>query len=197
MTPASLYKRFLAFIIDFLVVYTITYILTSVEKHNLKDPSMWDLIYFHLLYIAVFFIVYSGVSLRSSSQATIGQQIFGLKVTTWNGGRLGFFRSALRGSNLLMLCICYAYLDVYYTESTGLITVAIAACILPLLIGSRQLSLHDYIFQTIVIDSGIEKNSFLAILASFIWYYLLTLILGVLLFFTLFFILIMASGGMN
>lgn len=190
MIAANITRRFIAFVIDIFILLLVVNIPLSFMEKSFEDASYHDLIGAYFGYISSYFFVYSSLMLTRRSQATIGQELMGLRVTKWDGNKLGFIRAALNAGFMLILCFAFDYGNQF------LLLVCILN-LLPIFFNDKNLLLHNYICKTIVVKSMLEKRSLVKQFITLIYYYFIMLIFGTLILWFFFIILIMSSGGMH
>jgi uncharacterized RDD family membrane protein YckC len=91
--PGSLLLRVLSYLVDLVVAGTIAFVLTAAlfVLGFLSFGASWLLI---VPVCAATPAVYSGLTLSSSAQATLGMRLFGLHLRTVEGGRVDFLTGA-------------------------------------------------------------------------------------------------------
>ncbi|MGC1578480.1 MAG: RDD family protein [Beijerinckiaceae bacterium] len=93
LAPASLLSRTLAYVIDLIVVGSIAFVLTA-GLVLLGFMSFGAGFFLIPPVCAATPAVYSGLTLSSSAQATLGMRLFGLHMRTVEGGRIDFLTGA-------------------------------------------------------------------------------------------------------
>ena len=93
---APLYKRFLGFIIDLVIIYGIS-ISFSLGLRGINDQEwiMVFAVFFSRIYLTLFYYKGGG--------QTIGSKVFGIKVISIGGRKLGFWMSLVR--SILISCL--------------------------------------------------------------------------------------------
>lgn len=128
---ASLTRRACALSIDFLIFNLVVYFSARCTQYaEIKDvfKNFWFGI------PATFILLYAPLLEISKMQGSIGKLLLGMKVVKVNGSKIGLVRAFFRHLFKLFL----------FLASLGLSTVI---CVL----SGRKMTVHDYLFQTVVI----------------------------------------------
>jgi len=101
MNNAGFWKRFVAVMIDFVILVTLTFLLMMgigiVIGGMMHDPElMTKFSQFGMLMDVVMFWLYFALQESSPLQATLGKRLLGIYVTDSNGERLTFIRATIR-----------------------------------------------------------------------------------------------------
>lgn len=118
---AGFWIRFVAFIIDGLIIGIPIWLLmfSVIGSAGMSDPTGDMGTYFALQFVGILFgWLYSALMESSKSQATIGKQALGLKVTDANGQRISFARATGRHFSKFVssMILLIGYLMVAFTE---------------------------------------------------------------------------------
>ena len=147
LSYAGNWKRIGAFIIDFIIVYTATPVLTAVFCIIVKIPfptSGVKSLTWHIVMGVVFLVtiwLYFALTECSKKQASIGKRILGILVADLDGNKINFYKASLRFWGKLFIPPSFSL--------TGLIK------------GKR--ALHDIFAKTLVIEKVvvIKVNNYL------------------------------------
>ena len=106
-------KRFLAFIIDFVILGIISSILMSVGFFNSNVETIWTGTYFSIVSLGllglVISVIYYGIIESTNLQASLGKKAMKLKVVDKDGKKLSFIKSLTRNINkVLSSILCFA-----------------------------------------------------------------------------------------
>lgn len=98
---AGIFARFLAFLLDLVLVIllcvSITFLIAVLSKDQLSKPHpMAFVALVFLLFLFVIPIIYFIYSAMSATQATAGQRIFKIYVATKDGKKVGFLKVGAR-----------------------------------------------------------------------------------------------------
>lgn len=167
---ALYWKRLVALIIDLVIVFIPSIILSAVGFAltigtgsifgGLNDSNSSSsaatgifLITFLLIniLIALIFWLYFAVMESSSKQATVGKLIFGIKVTDINGNRISFGKSTLRFLIKLPYTVFGRIPGLNLILMIPLFLLAIANAIMPVTTSKKQ-ALHDMAVGTVVVN---------------------------------------------
>lgn len=128
---APFWKRVVAMLIDTLVFLPMIGYIGREPTINPRDSGTQVIL--ALFFTALMWVYYAGME-SSSSQATIGKQLMGIKVTDLNGQRIGFGQASKRFfGKILSKLIFYA----------GFIMAAFTA---------KKQGLHDILAKTLVVN---------------------------------------------
>ncbi len=141
MTYAGFGKRFLAFLIDILLVsFGAGLLLLIFTKGDLKAPDAENAA--NGLGLIVGWLYYATME-SSSAQATVGKLALGIQVTDMNGKRIRFGRATGRHFSKIVSAICFmiGFLMIIFTE--------------------KQQGMHDKIADCLVVnkDSVMQDSS--------------------------------------
>ncbi len=132
-------RRFLAFIVDAIIILVPIVLLTLfIALFGLLTFGIGWLLFFLLTPIAILWaIVYTGATLGSPQSATIGMRATGLEMRTWYGSPMYFLLGA-----------------VHVIFFWALMTALTPLILLVGLFNRRRRLLHDFLTGTIVINNG-------------------------------------------
>lgn len=124
---AGFWKRFLAYIIDAVILYVVLIILSSLTSGDSRNSITVLMIVINLLY----FIGFES----SRHQATPGKMALGIKVTDIHGARIDIWRATGRyfAKFISGIILCIGYIMAGFTK--------------------KKQALHDIIANTLVVNS--------------------------------------------
>ncbi|MBI5464588.1 MAG: RDD family protein [Ignavibacteriales bacterium] len=152
MSYAGFWKRFVAYVIDSILLVTIQFVILApmlavvglgMFAHGLSDefdPSVALIFAIVSAYLGIIFLsiflqwLYFSLMESSSRGATIGKMVMGIRVTDMQGNRISFGRATGRyfGKILSSLVLMIGYIMAGFTE--------------------RKQALHDLLANTLVIN---------------------------------------------
>lgn len=141
MIYGSFFSRFIAFIIDYLIIsipLSILWFVFSLPLPPAPRFEIGDLLFYNSPFAFLIGVVYYGVMESGSKQATYGKKAMGLKVTGENGEHLSFRKAGARTLNKFFSSILLVGYFMYFFNK-------------------RKQTFHDWITNCIVIKN--ETNT--------------------------------------
>lgn len=111
-------KRAVAYIIDLIIVYAITFVVSSILAMTITFSSEEALGEVVMIVSSVIFFLYFILLESSTKQATIGKSFLGIKVVDFEGKRVSVLNSAGRNFARILSGMIFAigYLMVLFTK---------------------------------------------------------------------------------
>jgi len=174
-TPPSIWRRIVAYLFDFFVLFSILISLQGVAylvghgfPYRLLNTGVRiELWVFLSISLPVW--LYFALSESSSHQATFGKRLFGLQVMNKVGNRIGFGQAVLRTviklipwelTHLSLMLPIPLWWDPQPGLRPGIVVVyiLIGIYLVTMFLNKRRQSVHDLIAQTMVVDGRMKEN---------------------------------------
>ena len=133
---AGFWRRFVAYIIDFIVIYAVQFVIGLIVRLLIVASNRyntWTLLLVSYMISFVVYWMYWAFSESSSKQATPGKMAMGIKVTDANGNRISFARATGR---------LFAKILSFLILFIGIIMIAFT---------QKKQGLHDMMADTLVV----------------------------------------------